>query len=205
MRQDRLEAQLLAAIENRVLTPELIDYTMRRFEEALERRLEENRARRTSPSALELERAELQVQARRLAEAIAEAGHSPSLLSYLASVEAKLVRVEQQIDECNPVNLNVTAEEVRTFVLKNVMQLRNLLHDETSRARAALMKHVKQLVLTPEERPEGPVYAVSGTVDVPATRGCVMPMVARDGIEPPTPAFSGLLTDSAKWFEIRAS
>jgi hypothetical protein len=25
-------------------------------------------------------------------------------------------------------------------------------------------------------------------------------MVARDGIEPPTPAFSGLLTDSAKWF-----
>ena len=30
-------------------------------------------------------------------------------------------------------------------------------------------------------------------------------MVARDGIEPPTPAFSGLLTDSSKWFRIRAS
>ena len=29
-------------------------------------------------------------------------------------------------------------------------------------------------------------------------------MVARDGIEPPTPAFSGLLTDSAKWFRISA-
>src|SRR5262245_4284163 len=27
-------------------------------------------------------------------------------------------------------------------------------------------------------------------------------MVARDGIEPPTPAFSGPLTDSRKWFEI---
>jgi len=27
-------------------------------------------------------------------------------------------------------------------------------------------------------------------------------MVARDGIEPPTPAFSGPLTDSLKWFEI---
>jgi hypothetical protein len=26
-------------------------------------------------------------------------------------------------------------------------------------------------------------------------------MVARDGIEPPTPAFSGPLTDSLKWFE----
>jgi len=30
-------------------------------------------------------------------------------------------------------------------------------------------------------------------------------MVARDGIEPPTPAFSGPLTDSPKWFEIKVS
>jgi hypothetical protein len=29
--------------------------------------------------------------------------------------------------------------------------------------------------------------------------------VARDGIEPPTPTFSGLLADKAKWFEIRGS
>ena len=29
-------------------------------------------------------------------------------------------------------------------------------------------------------------------------------LVARDGIEPPTPAFSGLLTDNAKWFRISA-
>jgi len=27
-------------------------------------------------------------------------------------------------------------------------------------------------------------------------------MVARDGIEPPTPAFSGLSTELAKWFGI---
>jgi hypothetical protein len=30
-------------------------------------------------------------------------------------------------------------------------------------------------------------------------------LVARDGIEPPTPAFSGLLTDNAKWFGISGS
>ena len=30
-------------------------------------------------------------------------------------------------------------------------------------------------------------------------------VVARDGIEPQTPAFSGLLTDQAKWFRISAS
>ncbi len=30
-------------------------------------------------------------------------------------------------------------------------------------------------------------------------------LVARDGIEPPTPAFSGPLTDSPKWFAINGS
>jgi hypothetical protein len=30
----------------------------------------------------------------------------------------------------------------------------------------------------------------------------LMGLVARDGIEPPTPAFSGPLTESPKWFEI---
>jgi hypothetical protein len=30
-------------------------------------------------------------------------------------------------------------------------------------------------------------------------------VVARDGIEPPTPAFSGPPTDSRKWFEINRS
>ena len=30
-------------------------------------------------------------------------------------------------------------------------------------------------------------------------------VVARDGIEPPTPAFSGLLTDNVKWFRINGS
>jgi hypothetical protein len=30
-------------------------------------------------------------------------------------------------------------------------------------------------------------------------------MVARDGIEPPTPAFSGSLTELPKWFEITGS
>jgi hypothetical protein len=30
-------------------------------------------------------------------------------------------------------------------------------------------------------------------------------MVARDGIEPPTPAFSGPLTDLLKWFKINGS
>jgi hypothetical protein len=78
------------------------------------------------------------------------------------------------------------------------MQLKSLLRCDAPTAEAALAKHIKQSVLTPEDRPTGPVFKVSGGIDV-------MPEVARDGIEPPTPAFSGLLTDKAKWFGINGS
>ena len=55
-----------------------------------------------------------------------------------------------------------------------------------------MAKHVRPLVLTPEDTPTGPLFAVTGGVHVPLSNECVMPVVARDGIEPPTPAFSGL-------------
>jgi len=44
-----------------------------------------------------------------------------------------------------------------------------------------------------------------GTKSRKETAVSIENMVARDGIEPPTPAFSGLLTDNAKWFRINGS
>ena len=41
------------------------------------------------------------------------------------------------------------------------------------------------------------MFEVSGAVNLLGGKD-VMLMVARDGIEPPTPAFSGLLTDNDK-------
>ena len=61
------------------------------------------------------------------------------------------------------------------------MNLQGLLGGDVTRAKMALMKHVKQLVLTPRERPTGPVFEVSGAFDLLGNND-VMPVVARDGI-----------------------
>jgi len=46
--------------------------------------------------------------------------------------------------------------------------------------------------VTPTDTPSGPVYEVSdGGMNLLPGKD-VMPLVARDGIEPPTPAFSGM-------------
>ena len=47
-----------------------------------------------------------------------------------------------------------------------------------------------QLKLTPAETPKGPVYEVSGALDLLNCENDVVPLVARDGIEPPTRGFS---------------
>jgi site-specific DNA recombinase len=182
MRQDRLEEQLLGAIETRILTPEMIQYMIQRFEQELQGRMAEIRkqAAQSMPLAeLHKKRDDLQVQAARLADAIADAGHSPALLSRLTTAEADLARVDREIAAYRPVNVAASVEQLQGFVTGQVMQLRSLLGRDAPTAKAALMKHIKQLVLTPEDQPSGRVFKVSGGIDVAVQN--VMPMVARDG------------------------
>ena len=93
--------------------------------------------------------------------------------------------------------ISATLDEIRDFVYRNVVGIRELLHQNPSRSKAALAAHMGQLVLTPTETPSGSVYEVSdGGMNLLPGKD-VMPLVARDGIEPPTPAFSGLASSNS--------
>ena len=150
-------------------------------------------------------RSELQLKAERLTTAIADTGHSPALLSKLAEIESQIAQVNHREEAAGPVNLSAAVGEVREFVYSQVMQLRELFQQDATGSKAALARHIGQLVLTPKTNPTEPIYEVSGGFDLLAGNNDVMPVVARDGIEPPTPAFSGLLIDKAKWFRMRVS
>ena len=203
IRRERLEAQLLRALEERLLKPEMMAYALKQFTTQLQERLAQIRKQGTSASvaALQRQRRELQDKAGKLASAIEDAGHSPTLLARLASIEAAIGRVDERVKSHKPVDLKTTTEQIRDFATKNVMNLQGLLGGDVIRAKSALVKHVKQLVLKPRERPSGPVFEVSGAFDLLGSK-YVMPVVARDGIEPPTPAFSGPPTKPAKRFQI---
>jgi hypothetical protein len=92
-------------------------------------------------------------------------------------------------------DITTTAGEIRDFVSRNLINLQGLLHEDAGRSKAAFARHIGQLVLKPKQTPTGPIYEVSGGLDLLAGED-VMPVVARDGIEPPTPAFSGLRSTS---------
>ena len=68
--------------------------------------------------------------------------------------------------------------------------------EPSRRRRRSTGQHVKELVLTPGKRDGEEVYEVSGEWELLPEKKCVILLVARDGIEPPTPAFSGLRSTS---------
>jgi len=80
------------------------------------------------------------------------------------------------------VDFSTTVQEIREFVERNMIELRGLLRQDPSRSKGALPRYFGQMVLTPRATPSGPVYEVSGGIDLLGGRD-VMPVVARDGIE----------------------
>ena len=119
------------------------------------------------------------------------------LADRLRDLGGEIKRIQKAIANYRPVKLDVALGDIREHVTKAVLGLKESLTrggDTTgvARAKEALAKHVGKLVLTPITRDDRPVYKVTGSVTLPASEKCRMQVVARDGIEPPTPAFSGL-------------
>jgi site-specific DNA recombinase len=98
IRQDRLEEQLLAALEERLANPRMIEHIIVRFQEELQKRVALLRRKTSRMEELSRERALLKGKAQRLADAVAEAGHSSALLSTLAKLEAQILEVDRQME-----------------------------------------------------------------------------------------------------------
>jgi site-specific DNA recombinase len=205
IRQDRVEDQLLSALEARLFQPAILDRITIQVRDGVRQRLREIQQADAAGSldALRHEERSLKAQAARLADAIARSGEMDSLLGRLKNVEQDLQQVRRRMAAGRPKDLQVTDDQVRQHVTKNLMSLRSLLTGEdVLAARSAMQKHIEQLVLTPVTRDGRMIYRVSGEVDLAGSDGCVMQVVARDGLEPPTPAFSGPLDDLVKFLEI---
>jgi site-specific DNA recombinase len=195
--QPLLEQQLINGITNRILRPDMLEYVLTRFSEKLHQHVNEMQklARDTAAqsSELHIKFDELTRQAENIADAIAANGHrhSPTLLSRLSVIEAEIEALENRFAQSQSIDETpVSPEELRKFIVEKANDFQSLLLGDPVLAKDALRKHVRELVLTPRQTPSGPVFDVSGDIDLFAADSRVMQMVARDGVEP----FVGLKT-----------
>jgi site-specific DNA recombinase len=197
IRQDRLEEQLLDAIGQRILNPSMLDHLIARCEDELRTRLVEMERQGlfTTVDSLQKDLDDRKRRQAKLIKAIEIAPDVSMLTERLRSLESEVRLIQDAIGSHRPVKVDVAVGAIRQDVTKAVQEFRNSLTTgvgatDVARAKAALAKHVGKLVLTPGIRDGRPVYKVTGNVTVPDDSGkCRMQVVARDGLEPPTPAF----------------
>ncbi len=165
----RLEQQLISALSRNLLNPELEEIRVREFSEQMKARLalEAKTAREAASNGSQLreERGELQRQAANLVDAIAKYGLSALLSAQLATLESRLAEVDHLLRAKPAPALSVISDEqIREFLRQQSRQFHEILVSDPERAKQELQKHIRKLVLTPKDTPEGRRLEVTGDV-----------------------------------------
>jgi hypothetical protein len=181
----------LAAIAERVLRPDILEYAIAQVNEKFEQDCVANRDRARGVAAnapkLNKELHRLQTRAHNLVQAIAEYGHgkSPTLLTELNDVEVKIELIANDLKQPELPAPEASPRQIRDFVQENVRHLEAILAEDRALAKQILRKHIKRIVLSPKFDPDGNVLSITaGDVDLFSSDNDVLLMVPGGRIEP---------------------
>jgi hypothetical protein len=177
-----LEKHLLAGLQSKVLHPDVVDYTLRRFEEQLALSL---KTHDSEAAGLRRRLEEKKKEIRNCTRAIASEGLSVALREELAECESGYRELVEKLAVSDPREARTQLLNTRRFIEDRLRNLQALWTGEARLIRAEIAKHVEKITLTPEGR----TYVASGTWDLLGILAVRMVPGAR--IELATPAFSG--------------
>jgi site-specific DNA recombinase len=181
IRRKDLERQLLAGLQERVLRPDVVAYTLKRFEEELAKALT---SRRQGDADLRRQTGEIERSIANQLRALRD-GYSPAITADLAKLENQLADVQARLKTSDPQTVKLQMRDTRQFVESRLSDLSALWDGEPRLAREGIAKHVQKITLKPMHR----TYVASGNWDwLGSVANYVVPGAR---IELATPAFSG--------------
>jgi len=154
-RRAELERQLLAGLQERVIHADVVDYTLKRFEEQIAKALV---ARSKDGDDLRRQEGELERKIANQLRGLAD-GYSPSITSAIGALEAQLADVRSRIQSSNPQRVNLQLRHTCRFVTNRLRDLGALWNGEPRIAREEIAKHVRKIRLEPRLR----TYFATGT------------------------------------------
>jgi DNA invertase Pin-like site-specific DNA recombinase len=167
--RNRLEQQLISAISENLLDARLEQQRVQDFSTQLKTaiELEEKLAAEAASQSpkMKAERADLEQQASRLADAIRQHGFSPYLSAELTKVESRIAEIDRLLT-VKPTSKPTTFsdEQIAEFLRQECRDFCDALVGDPEFARREIQKHIRSLVLTPKDTPDGQVLEVSGDV-----------------------------------------
>jgi site-specific DNA recombinase len=188
IRRRDLERQLLAGLEERVLHPNVVAYTLKRFEEELGKALA---SRRKCDADLRRQTSEIERGIANQLRALRD-GYSPAITADLARLESQLAGVQGRLKTSDPQTVELQMRDTRRFVESRLEDLSALWDGEPRIepriAREEIAKHIGKIRLKPMLR----TYIATGVWDWLGVLGPTATMVVPGArIELATPAFSG--------------
>jgi hypothetical protein len=154
-----LEEKLLHGLQEQVLRPEVIEYTLAKFEDELLKavddlggELEQMRRRKN----------ELDRDIANLTKVIARGDFSPALRAALVEREQEVADITAKIFEARPDSVTSKVSNIRRLVEQRMKDLAGLLNCDAARVRAELAKHITAITMTPK----GEHYIASGSWDL---------------------------------------
>jgi site-specific DNA recombinase len=154
-----LEKQLLAGLQTKVLHPDVIEYTFRRFEAELAKLLN---GKASEAASLRSRVNEIERQIHNCTEAIASMGLSHFLRAQLTELEAQHEQITEKLLGLEPRAVRLQLRDTRRFVETQLRNLQSMWAGEARLVRAEIAKHVSKIMLIPEGR----AYIASGTWDL---------------------------------------
>jgi site-specific DNA recombinase len=163
IRRDDLEDLLLGKLQSEILQPEVVDYAVTEFQRQLEAALGDLSG---DLVGMRQRKTRLEAEVRRLVSAVAESGHSKSLLEEIDRKEAELQGIADGLLLATHKSIESRIGEIRTFVASGLKDLRDLLRKDTALARTELLKHSGEITMTPHRDSAVRFYVADGKWDL---------------------------------------
>ena len=166
IRRDKLESRLLSGLQQAVFREESIDYIVAGMKSELERRFAELDA---GLSEMRERKHQLETEIARLVKALADGNGTQSVTAAIGEREKELQAITDSLLERHPNSIQAKLDELRTFAVSRLTDLRRLLEKPESidQARMLLADQIGKITLVPNDRE----YLAQGSVDFFGEKG----------------------------------
>ena len=171
IRRDELEERLLEKLQAELLQPEAVNLAIAEFGRQLGASLSSISSELVQ---MRQRKEKLDGEIQKFMSAIAEHGHSKSMLEQVSIREKEVAFITDRLLASTPDSMQSRIEEVKLLVERGISDLRNLLNENPSLAKAELHRHLGEIRMIPANDGKNWNYDAEGEWDLLGTGSSVV-------------------------------
>jgi hypothetical protein len=158
-RQEWLEQRLIRELQEQVLQRQVIDFALEEFGSQLRTELGKLSG---DLGKMRARKVELETELRRYAEALGVGGNMPAIIGAMKVRQGELDSITERLLSTSPDSIEARLADIRRFVTRRILDLRELLSKDVLLARTELLKHVNEIRMVPLMDKGGAHYEATG-------------------------------------------